>query len=205
MRHKHSYELLSHDIHESSYQYSKSVRLNPILYSLEKVHIVWSTVKEVKFFVRAAKTFYHETLVTWRSYQVFTVLLNIVFGPVFNPVLVGGWSALVIIGVFTGLKLGDVVPPPIYMFFILIAFDGITAICTFIKVCGEVNELSKNVLGHWKTLAYKSAKPKLVTRQLKSCQDLRIKLGSTNFFDMSTSLVTIDFCVDQIVRLLIAS
>jgi hypothetical protein len=70
---------------------------------------------------------------------------------------------------------------------------------------------SCELLEGWRGLLVKRRKQlnpynvNLTRKQLKSCAPLKVKLGNSNYFDICTRLVIIEFCLGQVVILLIAS
>jgi hypothetical protein len=142
----------------------------------------------------------------WRIHQAYLSLVNDCIGPVIYPVIITSWSILIIIGVYTGMRLYGIVPFPMYILFVLLAMDGLFADVIVFKLAGDVHQQSLKLLGEWKTMLGKTQQQrKFIRKQLKSCNPLRIKLGSSNYIDICTPLVILDLCLDQIVTLLIAS
>jgi hypothetical protein len=116
------------------------------------------------------------------------------------------WSVLIVIGIYTGLRLFGIIPTAMYLLLVLLAIDGIFADIYMFKMAGDVDAKSSELLGNWKILLVnRKYDLKLRRMQLKSCPPLRMQIGSSNYFDVCTPLVILDLCLNQIVTLLIAS
>jgi len=128
-------------------------------------------------------------------------------GPVIYPMMIYTWSALIIVGVYTGIRLYQSIPFAMYLLFILLGLDGYMVVNFVFKACGRVNQLSQELLELWMgdITWNKNLDTKLQVKRLRSCTTLKIKMGSSNFFEISTPLVLLDFCVNQIVALLLAT
>jgi hypothetical protein len=120
--------------------------------------------------------------------------------------MAGALCSVIVVGIYTGIRLYGTIPMAIYFLQVLTAFDGLCADMLTFKMAGDVDSISSELLEKWRVLLGNTQQQvKLKRKQLKSCVPLRIKLGSTNFIEICTPLVILDFCVNQIVTLLLAS
>jgi hypothetical protein len=142
-------------------------------------------------------------MLEWRGYQVYTCLLNECLSLVVFPTLTASWCILIIVGAYTVLRLFGAVDLPMYLLFALLLIDGILVVNFLLKFCGDVNEASVDLRRRWRSLTLASKEIRLAKRQIRSCVPLKIKCGSSNYFEVSTPLVIMDLCLEQVVKLLI--
>lgn len=93
-------------------------------------------------------------------------------------------------------------PLEVAIFYLTIAFDfgvGIHVLGTYLSIPFlEGEEFRKNVTREWR-----APPTKWFSRYLKSCPAIRLSMGDGSFYDSATSLVIWQFCVDQLVSLLL--
>lgn len=91
---------------------------------------------------------------------------------------------------------------------LLLYFAAFTFNCFFAILVGDgaykanVNKVSVEILARIKAATYFRMK-KIMKRYLSSWSSAKIRLGSTNFYDKESPLSLINFCVSQIVNLLL--
>jgi len=146
-----------------------------------------------------------KSILLWRRYQTLLALYNDANANVIIPALCTSWEMVLILGMFIGIRLFGIVPLPIYITFLITTIDGIFCVNFIYKAAGEINELSLELKDKWKYASLSGDKPKLNLKYVRSCRPLKLKIGSSNFFEMTTPLVAMDFCLDQLVTLLIAA
>jgi len=91
---------------------------------------------------------------------------------------------------------------------VVLALDGILVVNFPLKECGKINKKSLRLLDTFKIKSSNKADRKLMSlkrRQIESLSKLKIKMGSTNFFEMTTPLVILRLCLDIVVNLLLVS
>jgi hypothetical protein len=144
--------------------------------------------------------------VMWRGLQTYLTLLNTCLAQVIYPVMVSAWCILIVIGMYTGIRLYGTIPTGMYLLLILLATDGLFVDMFVFKQAGDLDGKSTELLKKWRIYSLQTSKQsKLRRRKLLSCAPLRVKMGSSNFMEISTPLVILDLCLDQVVALLIAS
>jgi hypothetical protein len=164
------------------------------------------TIKILKYFRSGKNVLTGSTIRMWRIHQTYNSLLNACLRDAIFPVLVSGWSVLIIIGTYTGLRLYGIVPLAIYILFVVLAMDGLLAGILTFKLSGELDKKSSELLSKWNSMLNDTKRGSTVIRkEVKSCVPLRVKLYYSNYFEVGTPLVIIDLCVERIVALLIAS
>jgi len=139
-------------------------------------------------------------------------MMNICLAPVVYPVVITAWSILLVVGMYTGIRLYSVLPLPMYALFVVLAVDGFLVINFVLKECGIINEKSEMVLENFKLAFFKQKSQNSISslhllqrKQLRSLCPLRIKMGSCNFFEVSTPLEVLSICLDSLVSLLLAT
>jgi hypothetical protein len=146
------------------------------------------------------------SFVMWRGFQTYNTLLNTCLAQVMYPVMVSAWSILIVIGLYTGIRLFGTIPTAMYLLLILLATDGLFMDMFGFRMAGDVDGKSHELLKKWRvSLSKTSQQSKLKRKTLLSCAPLRVKLGSSNYIEVCTPLVILDLCLDQVVTLLIAS
>jgi len=92
---------------------------------------------------------------------------------------------------------------------VVLALDGILVVNFPLKECGKINKKSLRLLDTFKIkFSSNKADRKLMSlkrREIESLSKLKIKMGSTNFFEMTTPLVILRLCLDIVVNLLLVS
>jgi len=142
-------------------------------------------------------------------FQLQVGLTNVCLAPVINPGNVSALSIIIVIGVYTGIRLYYVIPFPMFAIFVALALDGVLAINFLLKECGKINKKSEQLLETFKIkLTSIKGDRKLMSlkrKEIESLSKLKIKMGSTNFFEMTTPLEVLHLCLDNVVNLLLAS
>jgi len=151
------------------------------------------------------KCFKFRNIILWRRYQTSLALYNDANASVIIPLLCTSWEVVLILGMFIGIRLFGIVPLPIYFTFLIETFDGIFCVNFIYKAAEEISELSLELKDKWKYSSLAGNNPRLNLKYVRSCRPLKLKIGSSNFFEMTTPLVAMDFCLDQLVTLLIAA
>jgi hypothetical protein len=177
------------------------------IYSSTKTFVIVNIAIKILKYIRSGKNVLTgSTIRMWRIHQTYNSLLNACLRDAIFPVLVSGWSVLIIIGTYTGLRLYGIVPLAIYILFVALAMDGLFAGMLTFKLSGELDKKSSELLGKWNSMLNDTKRGSTVIRkEVKSCVPLRVKLYYSNYFEVGTPLVIIDLCVERIVALLIAS
>lgn len=98
----------------------------------------------------------------------------------------------------TSLK---IIPIAVAIFFAVIAFDFSFAIYFLFKKVSYSYVQSESLLQ--KVKKADEFKSKRVAAFVKSCSPLKLAMGDGNFFDETTSLVMWQFCIDQLITLLL--
>lgn len=106
-------------------------------------------------------------------------------------------SVYALVGLYSEINLSQI------SFFFLFSFDSFIVLL----VCdggfkATVNTVSERVLAMVRASPY-FIKRRIVKRYIKSWPSIKIRLGSTNFYDRETPLNLIAFCVSQVVNLLL--
>jgi len=113
----------------------------------------------------------------------------------------------VIFGVYTLVEMGSKISTPEFMFFFSSGFDGLVVIIVYFTVMSKVNsgaEDAKKFMRRNVTARISETKlRKWVRVYSKSLQPLRVCVGSVNYVDQLTPFTLLDFCVSQIVSLLL--
>jgi len=141
-------------------------------------------------------------------FQLHAGLTNVCLAPVYYPTTVSAWGILVVVGVYTAIRLYNSIPLPMFALFVAVAIDGILVISFPLKECGKINKESKQLLETFKIkLSSMKADRKLMSlkrKEIESLPTLKIKMGSNNFFEITTPLVVLRLCLDIVVNLLLA-
>jgi len=136
-------------------------------------------------------------------------LANVCLAPVIYPTMVSAWSIFIVVGVYTAIRLYHIIPLPIFAVFVVLALDGVLVINFLLKECGKINKKSEQLLETFKVkLSSMKADKKLISlkrKEIQALSKLKIKMGSSNFFEITTPLEILHLCVDIVVNLLLAS
>jgi len=142
-------------------------------------------------------------------FQLHAGITNVCLAPVVYPTMVSAWGILIVVGVYTAIRLYYSIPLPMFAVFVALALDGVLVINFLLKECGKINKKSEQLLETFKIrLSSMKADRKLMSlkrKEVKSLSKLKIKMGSTNFFEMTTPLEILHLCLDIVVNLLLAS
>jgi len=145
----------------------------------------------------------------YRRYQLYTGIINVCLAPVVYPTMISAWSVLIVVGVYTAIRLFSSIPLPMYALFVLLAVDGVLVVNFCMVENGKINKRSEQILEKFRLSLsnFKKANRKtfIERKEVKSLGPLKIKMGSSNFFEMSTPLEILSLCVDNIINLLLAS
>jgi len=116
---------------------------------------------------------------------------------------------LIVVGVYTAIRLFASIPLPMYGLFVLLAVDGVLVVNFSMIENGRINKRSEQILEKLRFSLSNYTKANRQTgserKEVKSLGPLKIKMGSSNFFEMSTPLEILRLCVDTIINLLLAS
>lgn len=105
------------------------------------------------------------------------------------------------ISLYSCLKLHRKIPPPALAFFILIAMDT-SSILLIVKLSAGVLTRAGKFLASCK----KNEKLGMIPghrREVRALEEIKVRFGSSNFFDERTALVIFDFCMNNIVNLML--
>lgn len=150
--------------------------------------------------------FHRETLAAVQMYkeiQLLTAYYNQIHGSVLSVSFTVSVSSNFIISFFAAVGLYSEMMWPIVLLYASIAFNTMIEI----MVCdggtkATVNTVSTRILSKVRA-APNFRMSRDVKRYVVSMPVLKIRLGSTNFYDKETPLNLIDFCVGQVVNLLL--
>lgn len=137
---------------------------------------------------------YNEFLITVKLY-------NRVFQAVFLPTLIATAIFVIIICLYTCIRLHGVIPMPGFAFFPLLSSDGfsvifITRIASLVYIQSQrfVSEVRKSG---------KYSRRSWFRKKALSVDELKICFGSANFIDEMTPLVFLDFAFEKTVSLML--
>jgi len=155
------------------------------------------------------QSFDTSTKLEYRRFQLYVNMVNVCMAPVLFPVMISSWSILIVVGMYAGINLFNEIPFPLYTVFVLLALDGMFIVNFLLKECGKINKVSFKILRKFRFVVSKMELDrglKVIKRKdIKSLSSLRIKIGSSNYFEMSTPLEILSLCLSNLVNLMLAS
>lgn len=118
--------------------------------------------------------------------------------------VVTGTCEVVSLSILLG-PLKSQVPPPLWLFFIGVAAESILTILVFYDFAANLHYVTTRSFSILQSKE-KVIKSRYLKRFLKSCQVLRVQIGSSNnYLEKRTPLVFQKFCIDRIIDLLLLS
>lgn len=135
----------------------------------------------------------------YSSINVLEVMLNNVAAKRMVPSAIILGSALEITAAFATIRLHGIVPLPGFFIFPLDVVGSGVGIFMLTTACAALHGESENLLMRWRK---GFSVTKYYTRRLRALKPIRVKCGQ-NFMDRTTPLVIQDFCVNQLVSLLL--
>lgn len=108
---------------------------------------------------------------------------------------------VIIIGLYTCIKLHSQVPMPGFAFFPLLSLDGFAMIFISQVAAGVLTRSKSFVEGTRKSKSYR--RRSWFRKMARASYLIKIRFGSTNFIDKMTPLVYMNFCLTQTVSLII--
>jgi hypothetical protein len=149
----------------------------------------------------------HRRIIMYRGVQLLVGLFNDCYQWVFFTVLlfIGYFMVSMILFVFVRLHKDS--SSEISFLLGCFTFEGFLGIFVLNSLCGKVYHSSRSLLTAWgrNSSLEKSRFPNIwIKKSVRSCQGIKIRMGSVNFFDRLTPLVICGFCVRLAVRLSLA-
>jgi len=77
-------------------------------------------------------------------------MINVCLAPVIFPTMITALGILVVVGVYTAIRLFYSIPLPMYLLFVELALDGVVDINFVLKESGKINKLSGKILQRFK-------------------------------------------------------
>jgi len=82
-------------------------------------------IKARKYFRKQkGRRFDFEKLMEFKCFQLYAGMNNICLANVIYPAVTGPWIILIVVGAYTGIRLFDTFPLPMYAFFECMTFDS---------------------------------------------------------------------------------
>ncbi len=134
---------------------------------------------------------------TYRAIQILEMQLNNYASVRIVPIFMGGVPMVEILGVYAVIKFHAQLPLPGLIILTEGYLTAFTAIMVFETLASILNTKSAEMLRVWRQVPNKSKR-----KELRALRPLKVKFGS-NFIDQGTPLVSQDFCINQIVSLLL--
>ncbi|OXA62350.1 hypothetical protein Fcan01_00835 [Folsomia candida] len=142
----------------------------------------------------------------FRVYQHLRVLgklFNFCLQSVFIPTQITAGCMVLIIGLYTCVKLHAQIAMPGFAFFPLISCDGLAIIFITQVAAGVYTSSSKLVKKARRSRRY--GRNAWFRKMVRATHFIKIRFGSTNFIDQMTPLVYLNFCLTQTVSLVLLS
>lgn len=139
----------------------------------------------------------------YKELQLLTAFYNAIHGGVLSAAMTICFSTNVIFSMYAVIGLYRELLLVVVLLYAVIAFDcfmGMVPCDGNIK--SAVNNTSNDIMAKIRSAPHLRTRP-IMRRYLRSWPTLKIKLGSTNFYDKETPLNLIGFCVGQVVSLLL--
>ncbi|OXA57584.1 hypothetical protein Fcan01_08307 [Folsomia candida] len=137
----------------------------------------------------------------YREFQIVVKFYNKVFQTVFIPTLVATAIFVIIICLYTCIKLHKVIPMPGFAFFPLLSTDGFSVI--FISRIASIVYIKSRFFVTMVQNSSKNSRRTWFRKNAASLDKLKIRFGSGNFIDEMTPLVFLDFSFSQTVSLML--
>jgi len=113
----------------------------------------------------------------------------------------------IVFGAYILISMGPKLPLPDFTLFFFAWFDGMVVLVVYFTVMSKVNSEAQDALqyiGKFLTPRISNGNTKKWARVfLMSLKSLQVNIGSVNFVDKFTPVTLLDFCVGQIVSLLL--
>lgn len=137
----------------------------------------------------------------FRQIQVLHSQLHSLLRSEILPMAESTWMIMTIISLYTTIKLHSVIGLPLYLFFPMLAIDGMVFFYVVIGASSQTYMESQKLINwQWRnrtrTIISKTT-AKWFVRFRKSCIELRTYSGSVGFLDRTTPLAIIHFCLAQ--------
>lgn len=136
--------------------------------------------------------------------QLLAKLYNFCLQSVFIPTQMTAACLVIIIGLYTCIKLHSEIPMPGLAFFPLLALDELSMILisqSAADVYTRSHIFVRDAPKWGKTLG----RGEFITKIMKATKVIKIRFGSTNYIDKMTPLVYLNFCLTQTVSLVLLS
>lgn len=137
----------------------------------------------------------------YNELQIQARLYNRIHQSYFIPSIVTAAISVIVISLYTCIRLHSVIPMPGFAFFPLLSTDGFSVIFV-LRIASIVYRKSHKIV----CVVVKSANQSRKTwfrKKTNSLEMLKIRFGSANFIDETTPLVILDFAFTQTVSLML--
>lgn len=114
------------------------------------------------------------------------------------------FTVALVLGVYSSIRLSYILPAPQMLILRWGAVDCLVGIVIDFGVKAQIYLVSSELkTKHRNAVLRNLLQNKWFNRWVKSCPDLKVKIGSVNYVDKSTPLHLLSFCLDQVVSLLL--
>lgn len=137
----------------------------------------------------------------YQHLRILGKLYNFCLQSIFIPTQISAACMVIIIGLYTCIKLHSQVPMPGFAFFPLLSLDGFAMIFISQVAAGVLTRSKSFVEGTRKSKSYR--RRSWFRKMARASYLIKIRFGSTNFIDKMTPLVYMNFCLTQTVSLII--
>ncbi|CAL8116162.1 unnamed protein product [Orchesella dallaii] len=163
---------------------------------------LWTAARSLK--IRNTDTKLNNRLHQYRKIQLLACYANACF----QKTIFLGFTVIMILG--STLCLAAVITynsslKPSILFLLMLFIVNLTGISAIVyKLPGMINLLSKQVIREWKRrVCDMVGRRKLESRILMSCTQIKIKFGELNYFEAGTSLVIVNFQIENTINLIL--
>lgn len=185
------------------YQIVAEVSLG-IIMNIFKLFISWILITTLCRKLDNLNSWLEEDLLeTYNTIRLLGILYNFCLQAVYIPTQVSAACSVIIIGLYTSVKLHSAIPMPGFAFFPLLAMDGF-AMIFITRVGSEVVTCSKRFVQATRSCG-EYGRSKEFRKRVAALDVIKVKFGGSNYIDSLTPLVLLHFCITETVSLILLS